>query len=136
MQRVTGAVERKSLMSKLLIVDDESGVRSLIRMTLECPRYDIQEAENAKEALDVARLWKPDLILLDVMLPDGSGFEVCRELKADPDTAATNVVMLTAKAQRADFEEGQSAGADDYFPKPFSPIALLRKVESVLGEAI
>lgn len=123
-------------MPRLLIVDDEVGIRSLIRMTLESQHYDIEEAKDAKEALELGRLWKPDLVLLDVMLPDGSGFEVCRQLKADPDTAGAVVVMLTAKAQRMDFEEGQSSGADDYFTKPFSPIALLRKVESVLGEAM
>jgi DNA-binding response OmpR family regulator len=123
-------------MPKLLIVDDEAGVRSLVRMTLESQSYDIREASAAEEALRVAKEWIPNLVLLDVMLPDGSGFNVCRQLKEDPQTAGATVVMLTAKAQQVDQEDAALCGADDYFTKPFSPIALMRKVEAILGEAM
>lgn len=122
-------------MQKLLIVDDEEGVRTLVRMTLNTSEYQILEASDGSEALGLARRHHPDLLLLDVMLPDVSGIDICRELKSDPATAATTTVMLTAKAQSSDFGDAEAAGADDYFTKPFSPIALIRKVESVLGGA-
>ncbi len=122
-------------MTKLLIADDEIGVRNLVRMTLVDERYDIVEAENGDEALELAREHRPDLVLLDVMMPKRSGLEVCRMLKDDPETADITIVMLTAKGQDADFEEGRNAGADDYFTKPFSPVALLRKVDEVLEAA-
>jgi len=123
---------RKSrCMRKLLIVDDEEGVRSLVRMTLESDYYEILEATRAAEAIDLVKKHHPDLVLLDVMLPDSSGIEVCRALKADPSTADVTIVMLTAKAQSADLEEAEDAGADGYFTKPFSPVALLRRVDKI-----
>jgi two-component system, OmpR family, phosphate regulon response regulator PhoB len=120
-------------LKKLLIVDDEDGVRALVRMTLDNGLYEIIEASDGLEALDLAREHHPDLILLDVMLPDLSGMDVCRKIKDDPDLASTTVVMLTARAQTADLGDAEEAGADGYFTKPFSPIALTRKVESILG---
>jgi len=80
----------------LLIVDDEEGVRTLVRMTLESESYEILEAKGGSEALAMIRMHRPDLVLLDVMLPDSSGFDICRSLKTDPRTASTTVVMLTA----------------------------------------
>jgi DNA-binding response OmpR family regulator len=118
-------------MKKLLIADDEDGVRSLVRMTLEADTYDILEARDADEALAMAREEQPDLMFLDVMMPGESGVEVCRALKADPRTAGITIVMLTAQAQDRDREDGLAAGADDYFTKPFSPVTLLTKVEEV-----
>ena len=120
-------------MKKLLIVDDEDGVRALVRMTLDSGVYEIFEASEGFEALDLAREHRPDLVLLDVMLQDVSGMDVCRKIKDDPDLASTTVVMLTARAQTNDVGDAEEAGADGYFTKPFSPIALTRKVESILG---
>jgi DNA-binding response OmpR family regulator len=120
-------------LKKLLIVDDEDGVRALVRMTLDNGLYEIIEASDGLEALDLAKEHHPDLVLLDVMLPDLSGMDVCRKIKDDPDLASTTVVMLTARAQTADLGDAEEAGADGYFTKPFSPIALTRKVESILG---
>ena len=120
-------------LQKLLIVDDEEGVRSLVRMTLNTSDYQILEARDGGEALGLAYDHHPDLVLLDVMLPDLSGIDICRELKRDPSMSSTTIVMLTAKAQNSDFGEAEDAGADGYFTKPFSPIALIQKVESVLG---
>jgi two-component system phosphate regulon response regulator PhoB len=120
---------------KLLIVDDEDGVRSLVRMTLDSDTYQIFEASGGQEALELAREHHPDLVLLDVMLPDLSGIEICRQLKADPLMSSTSIVMLTAKAQHGDLGDAEEAGADDYFTKPFSPIALMQKVETILGSA-
>jgi two-component system, OmpR family, phosphate regulon response regulator PhoB len=119
---------------KLLIADDEPGIRRLIRMTLESDEYEIIEATNGDEALELARLHKPALVLLDVMMPRRGGFEICRDLKADPETASITVVMLTARTQDADQREGDTAGADHYFMKPFSPLALMRKVDEILQQ--
>jgi two-component system alkaline phosphatase synthesis response regulator PhoP len=116
-----------------LIVDDEDGVRSLVRMTLDGAGYRILEAQNGSQALELARQHHPDLMLLDVMMPDQSGIDVCRELKNEVDTSGITIVMLTAKAQHADVGEAEDAGADGYFTKPFSPIALVRRVEAILG---
>jgi CheY-like chemotaxis protein len=121
-------------MRKLLIADDEAGIRSLVRMTLQSDAYEILEAADGAEALALARAHRPELILLDVSMPGLSGLEVCRVLRAQPETAATTIVMLTAGAQDSDREEGKAAGADDYFTKPFSPVALLRKVDEVFAE--
>jgi CheY-like chemotaxis protein len=118
-------------MKRLLIADDEDGVRSLVRMTLEADGFEILEARDGQEALAVAREQGPDLMFLDVMMPGESGIEVCRALKADPRTAGITIVMLTAQAQDRDREDGFAAGADDYFTKPFSPVNLLSKVEEV-----
>jgi two-component system phosphate regulon response regulator PhoB len=118
----------------LLVADDEDGVRALVRMTLEGESLEILEAADGEQAVAMAREYHPDVVLLDVMMPGRSGFDVCRDLKADPSTAGITIILLTARAQNADREEGQAAGADDYFTKPFSPIALLRKVDDVLGD--
>jgi two-component system phosphate regulon response regulator PhoB len=122
-------------LKKLLIVDDEDGLRSLVRMTLDSEGYQILEAQEGGHALELARAHHPDLVLLDVMLPDLSGFEICRQIKSDPLMASTTVLMLTAKAQESDLGEAETAGADGYFVKPFSPIALMQRVESILGAA-
>jgi CheY-like chemotaxis protein len=116
-------------MKKLLIADDQAGIRSLVRMTLESDAYEIIEAADGNQALALAREQHPDILLLDVMMPGQTGIEVCRALKADPDTAGIHVVLLTAKAQDLDYREGKAAGADEYFTKPFSPVALLELVD-------
>ena len=121
-------------MKKLLIADDELGIRRLVRMTLESDQYEIIEAADAQEALGMARAHRPELVLLDVMMPKGTGFDVCRALKQDPETKDITVVMLTARSQKADLAEGEGAGADDYFTKPFSPVNLVRKVDQILED--
>lgn len=120
-------------MPKLLIADDEPGIRSLVRMTLEHDSYEILEASDGDEAIRLAREQHPELILLDVQMPGLSGLEVCRMLKDDPSTADIIVVMLTARAQQSDLKSGAESGADAYFTKPFSPVALMRKVDEVFG---
>jgi len=122
-------------MKTLLIADDEAGVRALVRMTLEGGDYEIVEAADGEEALALARERHPDLTLLDVMMPGLTGVEVCRALKDDPSTRDLRIVILTAKAQDADREEGLTAGADDYFTKPFSPLSLIQKVDEVFEGA-
>jgi CheY-like chemotaxis protein len=116
---------------KLLIADDEGSIRGLVRVTLEGESYEILEAGDGEEALHVAYAEHPALILLDVMMPRLDGLEVCRRLKTDPITKDIVIVLLTAMAQDSDRERGFAAGADDYVTKPFSPLALLHKVEAV-----
>ena len=122
-------------MKKILIVDDQLEVRELVQVTLEIGDYQILAAENGKQALEMAQAERPDIILLDIMMPgsDVDGLEVCRRLKNDPEMAKTTIVMLSAKGQESDIEAGRAAGADDYFTKPFSPIALIEKVEEAMN---
>lgn len=122
-------------MKKLLIADDEPGIRTLVRMTLIDDSFEIIEASDGIEALAMAKQERPDLVLLDVSMPGKTGFEVCREIKSDPNLSGTVVVMLTALAQESDLELGERAGADGYFTKPFSPLALMRKVDEILGNS-
>jgi two-component system phosphate regulon response regulator PhoB len=117
---------------KLLIADDEPGIRSLVRVTLQSDRYEIVEAGDGEEALALSRQHLPDLLLLDVMMPKRSGLDVCRILKDDPTTAGITVILLTARAGASDIKQGEEAGSDGYFMKPFSPVELMRKVNDVL----
>ncbi|MEE9202011.1 MAG: response regulator [Dehalococcoidia bacterium] len=119
---------------KILLVDDEEPVRAVVGDTLRHDsRYQLMEARNGAEALEKAFQEKPALILLDIRMPGMDGFEVCRRLKSDPRTRDITVIVLTALAQEAYKERGQEVGADGYFTKPFSPSALIAKVEEVLG---
>ena len=118
-------------MYRIMIVDDDPEIRTLVAVTLG-DSHTILEAADGVEALHLAREETFDLVLLDVMMPGMDGLEACRQLKGDPLTMNTPVIMLTARGTREDLERGREAGADDYFVKPFSPIALLDKVAQVL----
>ena len=120
-------------MPKILIADDQSAMRQLVRMTLETGRFEILEAGDGPAALDVARREVPDLVFLDWTMPGMAGVDVCRELRGDARTASIPVVMLTARTQEFDRAAAREAGASDYMTKPFSPFALLEKVREVLG---
>jgi DNA-binding response OmpR family regulator len=119
-------------MTTVLIVDDEPNVVELVRVTLEDDRIHVLAATSGAEALEVAAEAHPDLVLLDVHLPDLSGLEVCRRLRHEPAFAGGRIVMLTAAAQREDVSRGLAAGADEYLTKPFSPVRLLALVESLV----
>lgn len=122
-------------MSKILIVDDQPAVRELLKTTLEINDYQLLSAEDGLQAITIAQSEQPDLIILDVMMPNGEldGLEVCRRLKADPTTAHAVIIMVSAKGQQSDIEAGLRAGADDYIDKPFSPVALIKKVEHIIN---
>jgi DNA-binding response OmpR family regulator len=122
-------------MITILIADDEPHVVDLVRATLEDERVRMIEASDGAGALASASAFAPDLILLDVNLPDVSGLEVCRQLRADPRMAGARIVMLTAAAQQDDVARGLAAGATHYLTKPFSPVRLLSLVEGLLPEA-
>lgn len=121
-------------MKKVLIVEDQADIRELIRVTLEFEHYEIHEAANGTDGLTAAQRLKPDLILLDVMMPGGlDGIEVCKRVRASADLRRTKVVMLTAKTQPADRAAGLAAGADEYLLKPFSPLDLTKLVAKMIG---
>ena len=122
-------------LKKILIVDDQPQIRELVAVTLQVSDYQILFAENGPQAIENAQLEHPNIILLDVMLggSDLDGLEVCRRLKQDPATTAIPIVLLTANGQKSDIEAGRAAGADDYMTKPFSPIALVKKIELMIG---
>jgi two-component system, OmpR family, alkaline phosphatase synthesis response regulator PhoP len=122
-------------MLTILIADDEPHVVELVRLTLEDERINVVEALDGETALLQAEARLPELIFLDVQLPDISGFEVCARLRKDPRFVGTQVVMLTASAQEADVARGLAAGANHYLTKPFSPVRLLSLVESITPHA-
>ena len=120
------------MQSTVLVVDDETDVVDLIRYKLRGAGFAVLEANDGLTALKTAREQRPDLIVLDLMLPEMTGEEVCRRLKADADTAGIPVLMLTAKGQPSERIAGLEIGADDYLLKPFSPRELVLRVEAVL----
>lgn len=116
-------------MKRILIVDDHADIRRLIRMTLEFEDYEVHEAADAPAAVAAAAELKPDLVLLDVMMPGAyDGLEACRRLKADPGLNGLHVMLLSARGQASDREAGLRAGADAYLIKPFSPLQLISSI--------
>jgi DNA-binding response OmpR family regulator len=123
-------------MKKILIVDDHADIRRLIRMTLEFEDYAIEEAGDGESALRMAQTLKPDLVLLDVMMPGAvNGLEVCRRLRSDATAAGPRVIMLSARGQASDREAGLQAGADTYLVKPFSPLQLINCIAQLWAPA-
>lgn len=117
---------------KILIVDDELNIRELLKFNLENSGYKVIEAEDGQTAINIAKSQKPELIVLDLMLPGMDGLEVCRLVKNSRETAAIPIIMLTAKNEEIDKVIGLELGADDYLTKPFSPRELLARIKAVL----
>ncbi len=115
----------------VLVADDEEAIRSMLALTLAEDHHTVLLAKDGDEALSLAKSANPDVIFLDVLMPGLSGYQVCRILKHDPKTAHIKIIMLTAMAQEADHRRAQEAGADDYFVKPFSLMALLEKINTL-----
>lgn len=121
---------------KVLITDDQPDLRQLLRWSLEVLDVEIEEATLGVEALQRAREIRPDLMVLDVMMPgEMDGLAVCREVKADPLLSNTWVILLSARGQLGDIQQGTQAGADAYIVKPFSPQRLLDTVEQLFSRA-
>ncbi len=119
----------------ILVVDDEPDIRGLIVLHLEREGFRCRTASNGLEALREAKARRPDLVVLDLLLPGLDGLEVCRRLRGDRDTAGVPIIMLTAKADEVDRIVGLEVGADDYVAKPFSPKELVARVRAVLRRA-
>jgi DNA-binding response OmpR family regulator len=119
---------------RILIVEDQPDICKLIRMTLEFGDFEIHEANDGETGLNMARAIRPHVMLLDVMMPGLlDGYQVCTRIKQDPDLKRIQVVMLTARGQATDLASGEAAGADAYLVKPFSPLELIERVETMAG---
>ena len=116
----------------LLIADDDEDILQLLSFRLERAGYEIVQARNGAEALRLAIELRPALAVLDVMMPGLTGFEVTRKLRANEETRAMPIILLTAKAQASDLSQGMAAGADDYVKKPFDARDLKDRVERLL----
>jgi diguanylate cyclase (GGDEF)-like protein len=119
----------------ILVVDDDPDIARFVEVNLRSAGYDVSVAGDGEEALERAADLRPDLVLLDVMMPRLDGFEVAQRLRKNPQTANTSIIMLTAKALSSDKVTGLQSGADDYIIKPFDPIELLARVKGTLRRA-
>lgn len=117
---------------RVLVVDDEPDLVELLQFNLEKSGFGVLTASNGREALNAARIERPDLAIVDVMMPEMDGIELVKRLKADPKTSTMPILMLTAKTAEQDELAALSIGADDYVPKPFSMKILLARVQSLL----
>ena len=120
-------------MPNLLIAEDDPDIRELLNFRLAAAGHAVTAVEDGPSALDAAAEAAPDLVLLDVMMPGLSGIDVCRALRARPETADLPVILLTARSQEADVQAGFRAGADDYITKPFSPRELVSRINALLA---
>jgi two-component system phosphate regulon response regulator PhoB len=121
----------EAMRERILVVEDEKDVREMIRLNLKAAGFDVVEAGNGAEALALAKNDPPKVIILDLMMPEMSGIEVCRALRRNPATSRIPVLMLTAKSTEEDKVVGFEVGADDYVTKPFSPRELVLRVRAV-----
>jgi two-component system, OmpR family, alkaline phosphatase synthesis response regulator PhoP len=117
---------------RILIADDNPSNADLLDAHLDGSGFETKLVYNGEDAVAAARAWKPDLILLDVMMPKVSGFEVCRRLRADPGTKDVSVLMVTALDQATDVETAVEAGTDDFLTKPINKTELLLRVRAML----
>lgn len=120
-------------MKKVLICDDEPHILESVAYVARKEGYAVLTAEDGETALRLAREERPGLVLLDLNMPIKSGYQVCEEIKADPEMRSTYVIMLTAKGQDSDRARGVAAGADEYITKPFSPRKLRQRLTEILG---
>lgn len=121
-------------MKKILIVEDHADIRKLLRMTLEFSDFEVFEASNGDEAWARAQQLRPDIVLLDVMMPGTlGGLDVCSRIKSGPDMGHTQVILLTARGGAQDRQAGMQAGADEYLVKPFSTLKLLETIDCLSG---
>ena len=120
-------------MARIVVADDDVDIRELVEFKLASMGHDIVAVSDGREALDACRRQRPDLAVLDVMMPGFSGLDAIREIRADHDLNDLPVILLTARAQESDVETGFDCGADDYITKPFSPRELGSRVEALLS---
>ncbi|HEU4566675.1 MAG TPA: response regulator [Marmoricola sp.] len=122
-------------MARIVIADDDADIRELVVFKLRHSGHDVVPVGDGAAAVEACRAEKPDLVILDVMMPGMSGLEAARTLRSDDTMAGLPIIMLTARAQESDIEQGLEAGADDYIVKPFSPRELASRVDAVLARA-
>ena len=119
---------------KILVVDDEIYIVHILDFSLGMEGYTVVTALDGEQALEKARAEKPDLIVLDIMMPKLDGYETCKRLKADDETKQIPVILLSAKGRNVDQKIGFEVGADDYITKPFSPRKLVERINAILGQ--
>ncbi len=119
---------------RILICDDDPAILRVLQVNLEVEGYTTLLAHHGEEALEIAAREKPDLIILDIMMPRLDGYGACERLKADPDLKDIPVVFLSAKAQQSDIEKGKTYGVADYLTKPFDPDVLVETIERLVGD--
>lgn len=122
-------------MTHVLVVDDDPGIVALVSYKLTRSGFEVDSVGDGQSAVDYVQTRRPDLVMLDVMMPGLSGLEVLERLRANENTARLPVIMLTAMAQEGDVERGFELGADDYIVKPFSPRELIGRVNAVLSRS-
>jgi twitching motility two-component system response regulator PilG len=118
---------------KILVVEDEESLLKLESILFSSKGYTVTAVRDGKSALDSIAADRPDVVVLDIMLPDLDGFEVCRAIKENPETRSLPVIMLTAKKSSQDLERGKQAGADAYITKPFKSVKVLEVIEGLVG---
>jgi len=121
-------------MTKILIAEDEPDIRDLVAFTLRFAGYEVVTGTNGEEAVQIAKKELPDLILLDVRMPRMTGYEACKQIKADSSLKDVPIVFLSAKGQEAEIQSGMEAGAEEYLLKPFAPDQLTERVRSILSK--
>ncbi|GFO61762.1 response regulator [Geomonas silvestris] len=119
--------------SKILVVEDEESLLKLESILFTSKGYTVTGVRDGKSALEAIERDRPDVVVLDVMLPDTDGFDICRAIKENPATRSLPVIMLTAKKSSVDLERGKVAGADAYITKPFKSVKVLEVIEGLLG---
>jgi len=120
-------------MARILVADDDVDVRTLVVLKLKSSGHEVLSVENGAEAVESCRANRPDLVVLDLMMPGMSGLQACEAIRSDPSLSSTPVILLTARAQEADVDAGMKSGADEYLTKPFSPRELATRVEALLA---
>ena len=123
-------------MARILVADDDVDIRELVEFKLSTMGHEIVAVGDGAAAIDACRAQKPDLAVLDVMMPGVSGLDAIREIRADASLSDLPVILLTARAQESDVETGFDSGADDYITKPFSPRELASRVEALLAKSL
>jgi len=121
---------------KVVVVDDDADLCKMLRIFLWTRGLEVKEAINGMQGLALVKNESPDIILLDIMMPDIDGFEVCRRLKLDPETRTIPIIFISARAGQEHVQQGLSLGAEGYITKPFEPAALLDKIIEVAGRAL
>jgi two-component system, OmpR family, alkaline phosphatase synthesis response regulator PhoP len=121
---------------KILVVDDEIYIVHILDFSLGMEGYEVVTALDGEQALERVASEKPDLIVLDIMMPKLDGYEVCRAVKSNPATRNVPVILLSAKGRNVDQKMGFDVGADDYITKPFSPRKLVERINQLLGQAV
>ena len=118
----------------VLVIDDDPVILDLLRVNFEIEGFDVVTATNGEEGLERAQAIRPDVVISDIMMPKRDGLQLLGDLKADPETEDLPVILLSAKAQKSEVQEGLDLGADDYVTKPFDPIKLIDRLNAVVSK--